>query len=94
MSGISNKRSLNNGVKEAETVGEGFLSGKCPVSRQCGLDHHPATARRKWSKQHNKMAILCYLQAKGVPNIVYRKRMHQYCKDCGLFELGEQHLAC
>ena len=40
------------------------------------------------------MAILCYLQAKGVPNIVYRKRMHQYCKDCGLFELGEQHLAC
>ena len=48
MSGISNKRSLNNGLKEAETVGEGFfLSGKCPVSRQCGLDHHPATALRK-----------------------------------------------
>ena len=47
MSGISNKRSLNNGLKEAETVGEGFLSGKCPVSRQCGLDYHPATALRK-----------------------------------------------
>ena len=39
------------------------------------------------------MAILCYLQAKEGPNIGYRKRMHQYWKDYGLFELEEQHLA-
>ena len=40
------------------------------------------------------MAVLCYLKAKEGPNIGYRKRMHQYWKDYGLFELEEQHLAC
>ena len=40
------------------------------------------------------MAILCYLQEKERPNIGYRKRMHQYWKGYGLFELEEQHLAC
>ena len=50
-----------------------------------------ATDRRKWSKEDNKMAILCYLQAKEGPNIGYRKRMHQYWKDYGLFDPEEQH---
>ena len=40
------------------------------------------------------MAISCYLQAEEGPNIGYRKRMHQYGKDYGLFQLEEQHLAC
>ena len=40
------------------------------------------------------MAISCYLQAEEGPNIGYRKRMHQYRKDYGLFQLEEQHLAC
>ena len=40
------------------------------------------------------MVILCYLQAKEGPNIVYRKRIHQYRKDYGLFELEVQHLVC
>ena len=40
------------------------------------------------------MAILCYFQLKEVPNIGYRKSMHQYWKDYGLFELKEEHLAC
>ena len=39
------------------------------------------------------MAILCNLQAKEGPNIGYRKRMHQYWKDDGLFEVQEQYLA-
>ena len=34
------------------------------------------------------------MQVKEGPNIGYRKSMHQYCKDHGLFELEEQHLAC
>ena len=33
------------------------------------------------------------MQAKEGPNIGYRKRIHQYWKDDGLFELQEQHLA-
>ena len=39
------------------------------------------------------MAILCNLQAKEGPNVGYRKRMHQYWKDDGVFELQGQHLA-
>ena len=35
--------------------------------------------------------MLCNLQSKEGPNIGYRKRLHQYWKDFGLFE--EQHLA-
>ena len=70
------------------------MPDRCPVCKQCGSGCHPATARRKWSEQDNKMAILCYLQATERPNIGYRKRMHQSWKDYGLFELEEQHLAC
>ena len=62
--------------------------------KQHGPRCHPATARRKRSKEDNKMAILCYLQAKKRPNIGDRKRMHQYWKDYRLFELEEKHLAC
>ena len=81
-------------MKWAGTEGGDFSPGRCPVGKQWGLGRHPAIARRKWSKEGNKMAILCYLRAKEGPNIGYRKRMHQYWKDYGLFELEEQHLAC
>ena len=80
---------LNNGVKEAGTEDKRYPEGK-----QNGPGCHLAIACRKWSKQYSKMAILYYLQAKEGPNIGYRKRMHQYWKDYGLFELKEQHLAC
>ena len=86
---MSNKKSLNNGVKETGTEGEGFSPSRCPVGKQRGPGRHPATARGKWSKEDNKMAILCYFKAKEGPNIGYRKRMHPYWKDYGLFELEE-----
>ena len=94
MSEMSNKMPLNNGLKEAGTEGEDFSPGRCPVGKQRGSGCYPATARRKWSKEDNKMAVLSYLQAKEGPNIGHRKRMHQYWKDYGQFELEEQHLAC
>ena len=64
------------------------------MDKQRRPGHHPATACRKSSKEDKKMAILCYFQATEGPNIGYRKRMHQYWKDYGLFELEEQHLEC
>ena len=94
MSEMPNKKSLNNGVKEAGTEGEGFLPGRCLMGKQRRPGRHPVTAHRKWSKEDNKMAILRYLQGKKGPNIGYRMRMHQYWKDYELFELEEQHLAC
>ena len=51
MTKMSNKKLLNNGVKETRTEGEGFSPGICPVNRQRRPGSHPATARRKWSKE-------------------------------------------
>ena len=93
MSKMSNKKSLNNGVKEAGTEGKGFSPSRYLVGKQRGPGH-PVTARRKYSKEDNKMAMSRYLQAKEGLNIGYRKRTHKYWKDYGLFELEEQHLAC
>ena len=81
-------------MKEAGTEGEDFSPGRGPMGKQHGPGRHPATAGRRWSKEHNKMAILWDWQAKEEPNIGSRKRMHQYWKDYGLFELEEQHFAC
>ena len=47
MSEVSDKKSLNNDVKEAGTEGEGFLPGKCPMGKQRGPGHHSAIARSK-----------------------------------------------
>ena len=94
MSKMSSKKSFNNSVKETGTEDEGFLPGKCSIGKQGGQGYRTATARMKWSKEDNKMAMLCYFQVKEGPNIGYRKKMHQYWKDCGLFELEGQHLAC
>ena len=94
MSKMSSKKSFNNSVKETGKEDEGFLPGKCSIGKQGGQGYRTATARIKWSKEDNKMAMLCYFQVKEGPNIGYRKKMHQYWKDCGLFELEGQHLAC
>ena len=66
MSEMSNKKSLNNVVKEAGTEDEGFSPSRCPSGKQ----------RSKESKEDNKMAILCNLQGNEGTNIGYRKRMH------------------
>ena len=60
MSEMSDKKPLNNGIKEVGIKGEGFSPGRCLVGRQRGHDCHPTTALRKWSKEDNKMAILFY----------------------------------
>ena len=91
---MSNKNSLNNGAKEAAMEGEGFLPGRGPVGKKRKPGLHISIARMKWSKEDNKIAILSCLQAKERPNIGYRKRMHQYWKDYGMFELVKQHLVC
>ena len=94
MSEMSNKNSLNNGVKKSGTEREGFLRWRGPVGKQREPGLHTAIALMKWSKEDNKIAILCCLQATEGPNIGFRKRMHQYWKDYEIFELVEQHLAC
>ena len=94
MSKVPNKKPLNNSVKKTGAEGEGFPPGRCPVGKQRGTGHQPATSRSKWSSKGKKMIILCYFQAKEGPNIGYRKRMYQYWKDYRLFEMEKQGLAC
>ena len=60
MSEMSNKKSLNKGVKGAGTEREDFSPSRCTMGKQHGLDHHLTTARRKWLKEDNKMAILSW----------------------------------
>ena len=65
MSKMSYKKSLNNSVKEAGIEGEGFSPSRCLVGKQHRPGCHPATTSRKWSKEDNKMAILCFFASKG-----------------------------
>ena len=58
MSEMSNKKSLNKGVNEAGMESEGFLPGRCPMGKQRGPNRHPATFRRKWSKEDNKWKVI------------------------------------
>ena len=46
------------------------------------------------TKEDNKFAIICYLKAKEEGERGYRKRMHQYWKEDGRFEIKEQHQVC
>ena len=72
--------------------GEGFSPGRCSVGKQYGSGSHCATARRKWSKEGKKIAILNYFQEKEGANAGCRKGMCQYWKNYGLFELEEKHM--
>ena len=56
---MSNKKPLNNGVKEGGTEGEGFPTHRYSVGNQRGPDRHPGIAHRTWSKEDSKVAILC-----------------------------------
>ena len=58
---MSNKNSLNKGVKEAGMESEGFLPGRCPMGKQRGPNRHPATVRRKWSKEDNKSFFFFFI---------------------------------
>ena len=87
MSETSYKKSLNNGVNKSGTESEGFSPGSCPVDKQHGPGCHPATARRKRSKRITRWIRHVICKQKKGPNIGYKKRIHQYWKDYGLFEL-------
>ena len=56
---------FDNDVKEAQTNnGEGLSLIRCPVTEQNGPSHHQTTAQKKWTKEDNKFAIICHLNAK------------------------------
>ena len=52
------------------------------------------TARKRWTKEENKTAISCYLNAMEEIKQGHRKRMYNLWNDMGMFEIEGQHLAC
>ena len=63
MSEISNQNYENSSVNRAGAVGEGSPPGRCSLVRQQGPSCHPTSVRTKWSKNVNKIAIVCFLRS-------------------------------
>ena len=56
---MSNKKLKNNDVKETGIEGEGFFSGRSLMRKKHESSRHRLTVHKKWSKEANKMAIVC-----------------------------------
>lgn len=91
------KESIDNGVKEAGTIGESFSPGRCSMGEQHRPGRYQATAKTKWNKQMNIAVMECYYMScpvdkGGKPIRGYRKRMHNAWKERGLMNITEQRL--
>ena len=56
---MSNQFFENSAVNKTETPCEGPFPGRCSLAQQWRLVCHPATARVRWNKEVNKIAIEC-----------------------------------
>ena len=78
-------------MNEARTDNcEGLSPGRCPAGKQRGPGRHQITARTKWKKEENKIAISCYLKATKESKRGYRKRMYNPWNEMGMFGIQEQ----
>ena len=80
MSEISNQNFENKGVNGTRPLGKGSLPGRCFLVQQLESSRHQVTARMKWNKEVNKVAMECFYRSKlfdeeGIPVRVYRQRM-------------------
>ena len=85
----------NNGVNGTGSQCEGPSPGRCPMEEQRGPGRHPATAqriqRRKWCQYDNRVVMECYYKSEPKRN-GYRKRMHKFWVEKGIFPVTEQRL--
>ena len=87
----------HNGVNRTGTELEGSSPGRCSPAQQRGPGRHPATARKKWNKEINKVVMECFYRSRpfdeeGKPIRGYRQRMFREWKEKGMFESTEQRL--
>ena len=97
MSEMSSQYFENNGVNGTGAQCEGASPGRCSPVQQRGPGRHPATARKKWSKEVNIVVMECYFRSKpldenGVPIKGYRQRMYKEWKERGFFDVSEQRV--
>ena len=84
--------SIRNDVNGTGTPCEGRSSGRNLMAQQHEPDRNPATARKMWSKNNNKLAMMSYFKSEPLKR-GYRKRMLEIWKEIGTFDLKEQQLA-
>ena len=94
---MSNNELFSNGVNESGTSSEAPSPGRCSTGQQRGPGRQPATARMKWSKEVNKVVMMCYLKIdpvneNGAPIRGYRKLMFRIRQEIGPFESTEQRV--
>ena len=89
---IFNINSIRNDVDGTRTPCEGPSSGRILVAQQHQPSRYPATARKTWSKNDNKLAMMSYFKSEPLKR-GYRKRLLEIWKEIGTFDLKEQQLA-
>ena len=62
MSEISNQNFENNGVNGTRLLGEGSSPGMCFLVQQREPGRHQVTARMKWNKELNKVAMQFFIE--------------------------------
>ena len=87
----------NNGVKETGPYRESCSPGRLPTDEKHRADHHPATARKEWTKNVNTIVMQCCYRSRpisetGVPIRGYRKRTYSQWKIRGMFEKTEKRI--
>ena len=94
---MSNHSISNNDVNGAGTSCEGSSSGRCSPGEQRGPGRYPTTARMRWNKQVNKVAMECFYRSnpfneEGRPIRGYRQRMFREWRVRGTFDSTEQRI--
>ena len=94
---INQNESIDNGVREAGTHGEGLSPGRCLMDEQRRPGRYQATAKTKWNKQMNIAVMECYymscpIDEDGKAIRGYRKRMRNSRKEGDLINISEQRL--
>ena len=72
MSEMSSQNFENNVVNGTGAICEGASSGRCSPVQQRGPSRHPATARKKWSKEANIVVMECHLDRNLLTRIVFQ----------------------
>ena len=89
---MSDKDRHDNGVNGTRVTSEGATPGRVSWEQQPAPGRYPATARKKWFKEVNRLVMKCYIRS-NPSSRGYWKRMFAFWREVGEFEISEQRLA-
>ncbi|XP_063585458.1 uncharacterized protein LOC134762848 [Penaeus indicus] len=94
---MSDQSIENNGANGTGTPGEEATPGRCFSAQQREPGRHPATARKTWSKDIDKVIMECFYRSNpfdenGKPIRGYRQRMFREWRERGKFGTTGQRI--